>query len=217
MNKTVKIIIQLILLIIAIYLSYLIYETIMEPIRFQKAYNYRSEIVKQKLMKIRDVEVAYKSKYGHYTADWDSLINFAKHDSIYVVKAYGTVPDSIYNRANTKAEAERIALKLGIIRRDTIKIAVRDTLFKEPYDIDTLKYIPFTHQKEVFQINAGYITTNTGIKLPVFEVKAHNNSFLQGLNRQLIINLNDDARQNNKYPGLSVGSMTEVTTAGNWD
>ncbi len=217
MNKTVKIILQLILLIIAIYLSYLIYETIMQPIRFQKAYNYRSEIVKQKLLKIRDVEVAYKSKYGHYTADWDSLINFAKHDSIVVVKAYGTVPDSIYNRAKTKKEAELIALKLGIIKRDTIKIAVRDTLFKEPYDIDTLKYIPFTHQKEVFQLNAGYIKTNTGIKLPVFEVKAHNNSFLQGLNRQLIINLNDDARQNGKFPGLSVGSMTEVTTAGNWD
>ena len=217
MNKTVKIIIQLILLIIAIYLSYLIYETIMQPIRFQKAYNYRSEIVKQKLLKIRDVEVAFKSKYGHYTADWDSLINFAKYDSIVVVKAYGTVPDSIYNRAKTKKEAELIALKLGIIKRDTIKIAVRDTLFKEPYDIDTLKYIPFTHQKEVFQLNAGYIKTNTGIKLPVFEVKAHNNSFLQGLNRQLIINLNDDARQNGKFPGLSVGSMTEVTTAGNWD
>ena len=189
----------------------------MQPIRFQKAYNYRSEIVKQKLLKIRDVEVAFKSKYGHYTADWDSLINFAKYDSIVVVKAYGTVPDSIYNRAKTKKEAELIALKLGIIKRDTTKIAVRDTLFKEPYDIDTLKYIPFTNQKEVFQLNAGYIKTNTGIKLPVFEVKAHNNSFLQGLNRQLIINLNDDARQNGKFPGLSVGSMTEVTTAGNWD
>ncbi len=217
MNKTVKIILQLVLLIIAIYFSYLIYETIMEPIRFQRAYKYRSNIVKEKLMKIRDVEVAFESKYGHYTASWDTLINFAKHDSIYVVKAYGTVPDSIYNKARTKKEAIMTALKLGIIRRDTIKIAVRDTLFKEPYDIDTLKYIPFSNPREVFQLNAGYITTTSHIKLPVFEVKAHNNSFLKGLNRQMVINMNDEARTNNKFPGLKVGSMTEVTTSGNWD
>ena len=217
MNQKVKIILQIVLFAIAVYLSYALYESIMTPIRFQKAYERRSELVKQKLMKIRDLEVAYESKYGHYTANWDSLINFAKHDSIVVVKAFGTVPDSIYLKARTRREAELEALKLGIITRDTIKIAVRDTLFKEPYDIDTLKYVPFTNLKEVFQINAGFITTQAKVKMPVFEVKVHNNTYLQGLDRQMVINLNDEARDNNKFPGLAVGSMTEVTTSGNWD
>jgi hypothetical protein len=200
-----------------LYLSYALYETIMKPIRFQKAYEYRSNLVKQKLMKIRDVEVAFLTKYGHYTADWDSLINFAKHDSIIVVKAFGTVPDSIYLKARSRRESELTALKLGIIRRDTIKIAVRDTLFKEPYDIDTLKYVPFTNLQEVFQINAGYITTQAKVRMPVFEVKVHNNTYLKGLDRQMVINLNDEARDNGKYPGLVIGSMQEVTTSGNWD
>ncbi len=217
MKKGVKIVIQLALFIIALVLAYMIYETIMVPIRFQKAYNYRANIVKQKLEKIRDVEVAFLSKYGHYTADWDSLINFAKNDSIEVIKAFGTVPDSIYYMSKTPKEAELKALKLGFIRRDTVKIAVRDTLFKEPYDIDTLKYVPFTNLKEVFEINAGFITTQAKVKMPVFEVKVHNNTFLQGLDRQQVINMNDEARENGEFPGLIIGSMTEVKTTGNWD
>ena len=184
MNKGVKIAIELVLLVIAIYLSYKIYETIMVPIRFQKAYKQRSEVVKKKLMLIRDLEVAYLSKYGHYTANWDSLINFAKHDSIIVIKAYGVVPDSLYLLYGPK-KAEKKALEMGIIRRDTVKIAVRDTILKEPIDLDTLKYIPYTHLKEEFQINAGYLMTQANVKMPVFEVKAHNNTFLKGLNRQL--------------------------------
>jgi hypothetical protein len=216
MNKTVKIIIEIVLAIIAVVLLYQIVQTILIPIKFQKRYNIRREAVIAKLKKIRDIEIAYDSKYHHYTASWDTLINFAKHDSIIVVKAYGTVPDSIYLKAKNPHQAELRALKLGIIRRDTLKIAVKDTLFKEPYDIDTIKYVPYTHLKEVFQINAGYITTEVGMKMPVFEVKVHNDTYLKGLNRQMVINLNDEARRLGRFPGLVVGSMTEVSTSGNW-
>ena len=119
--------------------------------------------------------------------------------------------------SHSRREAELKALKLGLIRRDTIKIAVRDTLFKEPYDIDTLKYVPFTNLKEVFQINAGFITTQSKLQMPVFEVKVHNDTYLKGLNRQMVININDVDRENGEFPGLIMGSMTEVKTTGNWD
>lgn len=217
MKKSVKIAIQIILFAAAVYLSYVIYETIMKPIRFQKAYAYRTKLVERKLEKIRDVEMAFLTRYEHYTASWDTLINFAKNDSIVVVKAFGTVPDSLFYMSHSRREAELKALKLGLIRRDTIKIAVRDTLFKEPYDIDTLKYVPFTNLKEVFQINAGFITTQSKLQMPVFEVKVHNDTYLKGLNRQMVININDVDRENGEFPGLIMGSMTEVKTTGNWD
>jgi len=217
MKKSVKVAIQIFLFLIALFIAYKIYQTIMEPIRFQKAYNYRTQVVIDKLNKIRDVELSFLSKYGRYTADWDSLINFAKYDSISVVKAFGTVPDSIFYTSKTRRDAELKALKMGIIRRDTLKIAVKDTLFKEPYDIDTLKYVPFTNLTEVFQINAGFITTQAKVKMPVFEVKVHNDTYLKGLGEQMVINLNDKARDNDEFPGLIMGSMTEIKTTGNWD
>ncbi len=215
MNKTVKTIIILVLLAIAIYLSYLIYDGIMEPIRFQKAYKYRREVVKKKLIKIRDAEVAFRSKYGRYTGSFDTLIDFIKHDSILIVKQKGTLPDSLFVKYGKK-EGEKKAIELGIIKRDTIKIAVKDTLFKN-YDPDTLKYVPFSNPREEFQIRAGKIKTLSNAVMPVFEVRVHNNTYLKGLNRQMVINLNDAARDNDEYPGLIIGSMTEVTTAGNWD
>lgn len=62
------------------------------------------------------------------------------------------------------------------------------------------------------------IITGSGIGVPVFQAKAHNNVILRGLDEQLIINLNDQRRTNEKYPGLLVGSLTEtVNNAGNWE
>ena len=41
---------------------------------------------------------------------------------------------------------------------------------------------------------------------------------LRDLDRQLVINLNDQRRTNEKYPGLKVGSLTEtINNAGNWE
>jgi hypothetical protein len=62
------------------------------------------------------------------------------------------------------------------------------------------------------------ITTGSGIQVPVFEAKAHNNIILRGLDRQYVINMNEQRRLNEKYPGLKVGSLTEtVNNAGNWE
>jgi len=216
MNKIAKTIISIVLLVAVIFLAYKLYEEIMTPIRFEKAYNVRSEVVKEKMMKIRDAEVAFMSKYNHYTADFDSLINFIKKDSLEVIKSEGVVPDSIYLNAKNPKEAELTAIKLGIIKRDTIRISVKDSLFAK-YNVDTLAFIPYNESKEKFQLNAGTIKTLSKTIRPVFELKVHNNSFTQGLDRQLVINLNDKARDNDKFPGYIVGSMEEVSTSGNWD
>lgn len=67
-------------------------------------------------------------------------------------------------------------------------------------------------------MRATILTTGSGIKVPVFEAKVHNNTVLKNLDRQLVINLNDQKRTNGKYPGLKVGSVTETNNnAGNWE
>lgn len=218
MDKSIKAILTILLLGVVIYLSYILYDSIMEPIRFEKAFNERAEVVKVKMLKIRDAEVAFMDKYDHYTADYDSLINFVKTDSLIVIKSEGVVPDSIYIKSKTPKDAELKALKLGIIKRDTIKISVKDSLFAN-YNVDTLPFIPYNNLNpdEKFQLNAGKITTVSKTVHPVFEIKVHNNSFTKGLKRQMVININDKARDNAEFPGFIVGSMDEVKTTGNWD
>jgi hypothetical protein len=216
MSQGLKLGINLLLTAVVIVLGYVLYESIMKPIRFQKAFEKRSEVVKEKMIKIRDAEIAYLDTYGKYTGDFDTLINFIKYDSLRVIKSFGEVPDSIYYQSKSPKEAELKAIKMGIISRDTVKISVRDSLFKN-YDVDTLAFVPFTNLQEKFQLNAGEIKTLSKAVRPVFELKVHNNSFTKGLDKQMVININDKARDNGEYPGFIVGSMVEVTTTGNWD
>ena len=113
---------------------------------------------------------------------------------------------------------EKQALKEGKIIRDTIYVNVLDTVFGKGYKIDEIKFIPVKDTVAMFQLGATVISTGSGIKVPVFEAKAHNNTILCKLDRQLVVNLNESRRTNGKYPGLKVGSLEEtINNAGNWE
>jgi hypothetical protein len=93
-----------------------------------------------------------------------------------------------------------------------------DAIFGGSFDPEKLKYVPVPDTVAIFDLGANIITTGSGLKVPVFEAKAHNNLILRGLDRQYVINLNETRRLNEKYPGLKVGSLTEtVNNAGNWE
>ena len=216
MNKILKIVLQVTLVIVVVGLVFLLYSSIMEPIRFNKSYEKRRVIIKEKLVAIKDAQVAYRDTYNKYASSFDTLLTFIETDSLIFIKAEGEVPDSIYNDSKTRVEAETRAIELGLIKRDTIKISAKDSLFSD-YNIDTLKYIPYTDLKKEFQLNATMKRTVSKATMPVFEVKVHNNSFTVGLDRQLVANKNDEARDNKKFPGLFIGSLDEVTTNGSWD
>ena len=74
-----KVIIQVVLAVLIGILGYCIYESIMQPIRFQKLADWRYERTKQSLINIRDAQIAYKSVYGKYTNNFDTLQDFVKN------------------------------------------------------------------------------------------------------------------------------------------
>lgn len=206
--------IQIALVAIAIVLGYLIYNSVQTPIEFEKAKKERYDATVQRLKDIRKAQLAYKDVNGKFTGSWDTLINFVKHDSLPLVRKIGMLTDSMIEAGWN----EEIAIKKGAIIRDTIRINVLDTLFGRSYPIEQIKYVPVQDTVAVFHLGATIITTGSGIKVPIFEAKAHNNTILKNLDEQLIINLNDQRRANEKYPGLKVGSLTEANNnAGNWE
>jgi len=203
-----KRVIQIILFAAVIALTYMLWESIAAPIRFIEEKDKRYDKVIVRLKEIRTIERAYKSVYGKYTGSWDSLLNFVKYDSLPIVKAVGSVPDSLTLEQ---------AIKLKIVSRDTTKVSVKDTLFPNRPNIDSIKIIPFTKDK-VFELGAKIISTGSGVKVPVFEAKASNYDVLNGLDKQEIINLNAAASRLSRYKGLKVGSLEEATNdAGNWE
>ncbi|MBN1767916.1 MAG: hypothetical protein JXR50_05475 [Prolixibacteraceae bacterium] len=211
-----RIIIQILLIAAAAYIGYKIWDSIQTPITFDKERKARYDEVVERLKDIRDAQVAFEDVHGYYSGDWDSLINFVKYDSIPKIRKIGMLTDSMMEAGLN----EKTAMLKGLIIRDTIRVNVLNEVFDENYPIDDLKYIP-NSGGEVFWLRQTIITTGSGIKVPVFEARAHNNFILAELKEdyeQEIINLNERNRKNGRYPGLRVGSIEEPTNnAGNWE
>jgi hypothetical protein len=207
-------VIQVALFIVALVLAYFVYNSIQTPITFKKEQDTRYNQTIERLKDIRKAQIAFKDVHGRFTGSWDTLINFVKFDSVRIVKKIGNLTDSMVE----KGINERKALELGLIVRDTLRESVLESVFGENYNADQLKVVPLKDTTAYFTLGATVITTGSGIKVPVFEAKVHNNVLLRGLDRQLVINLNDQRRVQNRYPGLKVGSLTETNNnAGNWE
>jgi len=209
-----KTVLQVSLLIFAVVLSFLIYSSIKKPIDFEKAKKARYEVTVERLKDIRKAELAYKDVYGKFTGSWDTLINFVMNESVINVRKVGELNDSMVEAGIT----EKKAIEMGLITRDSVRVSALEAIFGKGYDAKSLKYVPVPGEPTEFHLGATIIITGSGIGVPVFEAKAHNNVILRGLDPQLIINLNDQRRTNEKYPGLTVGSLTEtINNAGNWE
>lgn len=205
---------QILLGVAAIVLTYYIYKSIQNPIQFEKAKDERYAATVEKLKDIRKAEVAYKDVYGKFTGSWDTLISFVANDSIRNVRAIGELTDSMIEAKIT----EKKAIQMGLIIRDTVKVSVIDAIFDGDYDANSLRYVPVPGEPSEFFLAETTIITGSGIQVPVFEARAHNNVILRGLDEQQIINLNAQRRANERYPGLKVGSLIEANNnAGNWE
>jgi hypothetical protein len=189
-----KIIIQGALLVISAILAYLIYDGIQGPIKFQNEVNRRQAQVVQKLIDIRDAQIAYRNVHGKYTASFDTLASFIIEGQIPIIKLSADPEDTTFTKM--------IVDTVGYVN-------VMDSVFKNKTNFKPkeLKYIPFS-DGEIFEINAG--TTERGnVFVNVIEVFAPYKHFLKGM----------ELKKNHINPddGLRFGSMYEPTTDGNWE
>ncbi|MBQ0118327.1 MAG: hypothetical protein KBS42_00965 [Bacteroidales bacterium] len=106
-------------------------------------------------------------------------------------------------------------------RRDTIKKNMIETIYKGAYteaNIGDIIYIPYTnHVKFEVETNNQY-TTSQGIQVPLFEARAHFNTYLSDLDAQELVNLIDKEKKLEHYTGLKVGDINAPNNnAGNWE
>ena len=206
-----KILFHAIFIILIIALGIFLVLRILQPINFKKERVKRENATIDRLKEIRTVQESYKNKYGKYTASFDTLINFIKTDSFEIPKI---VEVGVWDQdAMSRAQA----IKQGILKQTIIKKSVRDSLFTPEYNIDDIRYIPYTHNKE-FVMGAGEIETGSQVKVKVFEAYALYDDLFNGMDRQEVINYKDERYKITKFEGVKVGSLTEANNnAGNWE
>lgn len=193
-----KTVIPVSLTIVILVLAYLVFDSIMEPVYFRQEANVREDRVIDRLKDIREAQIAHRSRYGRFTGDLDSLANFIKNDSLAIITAIGTVPDTI-----TEAEA----VKKGIVQRDTMWVSAKDSLFKNKrYPVDSLPYVPFSEGKR-FTMESSTIERGL-VELPVFKASTEIPHYMRGLDYQIYYT---------REKGLQVGSLVESSLSGNWE
>ncbi len=211
-----RIIIQVVLIAASIFLAYLIYDSVMTPVNFEKEKTAKYDATIVRLKDIRKAEIAFKDVNGSFCGDMDSLIHFVKYGQVSKIRKVGMLTDEMIEAGLD----EKAAREKGLIVRDTIKVNVLTEIFGAGFNIDEIAIIP-NSGGEKFWLGQATVKTGSGVMVPVFEARAHNNQILKSLMeeyKQEIINLNEKSRVNDKYPGLKVGSVTEPNNnAGNFE
>ena len=217
-------VLQVCLILCIVFLALMIFRSLSRPEKFNDIYTARKAEVVLKLRDIRTLQAFYKSEKGSYAKSFDQLRDFWDNGKMTVVIKEGHVPDTL-----TEAEA----LKMKIIRRDTVIVNAKDEMMKSlpNFDIDKFDIVPYS-KGERFLIEADTIV-RANIPVYVYQVVAQRKQYLK--------NMDDDPRVNNVFLGsflysglqkqflganfdyrenvkdIILGSLTEPSTDGNWE
>ena len=195
------------LLLLTVFLVFKIYNGIMEPINFNKKKVAKFAKVVKSLKIIRDAEVKHFEVTGKYTNDKAGLIQFIDSAQIALTE--------------TKDTIIKVNKGGGII--DDVTKRKKDTIGYEPVlkyfdgrDYKNMFKVPGVEGKE-FDIVISTVEKVKGLVVPTFYVKTEKIDILKGMSKSLVKQeLEAIATDQIKGEFVSVGSLEEVSTGGNW-
>lgn len=241
-NKIVNVIALFILFIITGFFAYKSYMSVEQTIAEREAKEEWDNMTKQALSDIRDVQLAYKKKYGFYASEYSELARFLKEDKVMDVIVKGDIPDRRltveegkilgYNQLKDEDKYSEItqeeAVVLNIITVDTLWYPVMEVMFTGeqavkmnegrlyPFDVENLGKIV-----DVPSVNK--LTKNTKRAEKVAALSPYNypmttDSIREGEDLISYLFIYDPIPFDPfvKRDTLSVGSKTEPKTNGSW-
>ena len=207
-----KVTLKILLAVAVLLLAYMCYRSIMGPIEFKDEKDRRENLIKARLIDIRKAQIEYKNIHKVHAANFDELSKFLKDEKLPFLIKEGVLTDEQLEKGMTEKEA----VKKGLIRRDTVWVTAVDTLFGSGYNVDDMRNVPGASVQ--FSMDTATLTSGSGYTVKVFEAGVKYDDYLGDLDKQLVVNLKDKAEKLEKYPGLRVGSLTEINNnAGNWE
>ena len=205
-----KSILQIVLWIVCIVLGYMIYKSVTGPIEFDKIKKERFAEVIDRLKDIRNAQDAYKTVNGRYANNFESLVTFVDTGRYTITQQR----DSSYMEFDKVYQIDMLQ-EVKII--DTLGfVSVKDSLFKNSDRYKNLMNVPYAPNNEKFTMKADIIE-KSGYRAPVYEVKVPKSVVLHDQPKDLLSRENAQVSvEEVNGPEIKVGSLTEVSTSGNW-
>ena len=185
-------------LIVAIIFAVLLYNSIFDSIDEAERIEKMETKVKDKLMMIREAQIAFQSVNGQYTSDWDKLLSFIDTGKFFITSKKEIIITLDYGADSIYVEIDTLGTK-----------PVKDSIFSAQrypnFDLNALAYTP-SGDNQKFGMWADKID-KSGVSVDVLEV--WNPAPVDPARKE-----SNDSRT--KKP-LRFGSRTSVTTNGNWE
>lgn len=203
MNSKVQLVIKVVLILLSAYLTVQIYQSIMQPIKFQRIERARLCDVTEQLENIREAQLAYKSENGAFCSSIDELVGFVDTGFISIIERKDTsfmYYDNVYQKDMNKD---------SVIIRVLGQEKVSTQLFGDGFMASSLLNISGTDS--TFTMDAGEITKN-GVDVATFEVSAGYSVIFADIAPDFPLAF--EKVENNT---LTIGSLTEPTISGNYE
>lgn len=220
-------------------LGYVTVKSVLDPVQFDKQQEAREAILQKQLKKIASYQEAYEQVNGRF-ATAEELTQFLESGRVYYINASGEVTEAMREKGLTEAQA----VAMGLIRRDTVWVAAKDSLIKDGTDIATLFDVLSTGNK--VKVDTAFLTEVRGkdtIVVSVFRATVPYESYLNDLDKSRMeqktsfLKFKEESLIQQKftekyltptaldsckiherfYPGLRIGSLAEVKFTGNWE
>lgn len=209
-----KIVLQLLLWLLIIFLGWKLYSSVNGPVEFNKVKVARYTKVIKNLKDIKAAEMAHKELTGKYSGSFDSLVRFIDTAQFAIVSRRDTVYTDV---AKNKAFGIDEGYYLDAVIVDTLGFtAIKDSIYQGTDRYKTMMNVPIEGLDAKFELNSGSIEKNGAI-YSVFEAKVSKDVVLEGLDPDLLAQEKQVVSvEGVNGPTVKVGSMTDVNTSGNW-
>lgn len=187
--------IGILLLVLNVFLGYILYNNIKEPIAFQKVKTAKNEVVVDKLKKIRKAQEIYRTITGDFAPNFDTL-------------AYVLTNDSIPLRTPVEIEGKKGEFEEVVTYSSAI-----DSINAMNINLAELKYVPFTDNKTEFAIDADTMTYQQTL-VSVVQVGTRWKDFMGEYGSTKYSKYDNSYDPNNL---LKFGDMNAPNISGNWE
>jgi hypothetical protein len=213
-----KIIIQIVLWILIVFLGYQLYNSVSGPLKFNEIKEERYQKVISSLKDIKSAQLAHKEIVGKFSGNFDSLVRFIDTAQFARTVRRDTSYADVEKNKAFGLDGQTGGYILEAIIIDTLGFtAVKDSLYggvAERYR--NMMNVPVEGSTAKFDLQAGRLDKND-ITYEVFEAKVSKDVILGDLDSDLLM----QEKQVVSVEGVNgthikVGSMTDVNTSGNW-
>ena len=192
------------------FLGYQTFNSIYEPIKFNKVKEKRYAAVIEKMVDVRDAQLAHRQVIGNFAPNFENLIKFIDTAKFTITQRR---IETVIDVERTKAFGGVETMK-DITVIDTLGyVSVKDSLFKKSDRYRTMMNVDGAK----IEMKAGLLGEEGANKIPVFEAKLLKNIILADQNKDLLAQENETISVDGvNGDAIRVGSLNEINTSGNW-